>query len=180
MLELEQQQFELVRSIPWQEVFSSWRDDEAQQQRWIDHYQNRGFDSWDEWRGRHIALLKLAEREWFLYRIMNPLKSVPQFFGGPFKAWKKEHYGEKDTLAFAELARLPKIESNDVINEMVTNFPSPTMLIGLYKEDRIVIGEGMHRCCALALAARRGQLLEADITIALSDFSDDEILLLEQ
>jgi hypothetical protein len=175
MLTIDQKQFELIRSITWEEVVSSWRNDEAQQQRWIDHYRSRGFDSWDEWRGRHVAPLGLDKREWFLYRIIDPLKSVPRFLGGPFKAWKKEHYGEKDTLTFAELAALPKIDGNKTITAMVNDFPPPTMLIGLWQTDKIIIGEGMHRCCALALAARRSQRIEPEVTIALADFSNDKI-----
>lgn len=180
MIELNQHQFSFMRSIAWQEIFDSWRSDEAQQQRWVEHYKNRGFDSWDEWRGRHVAPLKLDAREWFLYRITKPLESVPQFFGGPFKSWKKEHYGDSDALTFAELAASSKIDANEVVNELVANFPSPTMLIGLWQKDRIIIGEGMHRCCALALAARRGLSINPEATIALADFSGDEISSLEQ
>lgn len=180
MLKPDQRQLSFIRPITWQEIFHSWQNDEAHQQRWIAHYKSRGFNTWNEWRNRHVAPLKLDERDWFLYRINNPLKTIPHFFGGPFKAWKKEHYGKHDALSFADLATSPKIITNPVINKLVDNFPSPTMLIGLWQKNRIVIGEGMHRCCAVALAAQRGLLIKPEVNIALADFSKDEIPLLEQ
>ncbi|HLD26273.1 MAG TPA: hypothetical protein VJC05_04505 [Candidatus Andersenbacteria bacterium] len=179
MLPVDPKQLTLLRPITWDEVFSTWRANEAQQPRWIEHYTSRGFTSWEEWRSRHVVPLRLDQREWVLYRIIDPLHSVPLFYGGPFTSWKQKHYGERDRLTFGELAALPAIDSHEVINAMVDNFPSPTQLIGLWQLGTITIGDGMHRCCALALAARRGRKITPEVTIALADFSGENLALLD-
>ncbi len=121
-------QFEYIRPTSWQEIFSSWKENEVHQERWIEHYKSRGFDSWEDWRNSGVAPLKPNERKWFLYRIVDPLKIVPDFWGGPFQSWKKEHYGDKETLTFAQLTALPSIAANKAIHEIANSFPPPLRL----------------------------------------------------
>lgn len=179
MLSLDPLNFEYLQETSWSEVFGYWRENEAHQARWSEHYTNLGFASWDEWRSNHVAPLTLDSRAWTLYRVVNPLQSIPDWYGGPFVSWKKQYYGDKDSLTFAELAQLPDIQQNPVIKELAAQFPVSTSLIGLVQNDRVVILEGMHRCCALALLASHGQHVTTNITIALTDFSGDSIPFLD-
>ncbi len=49
------------------------------------------------------------------------------------------------------------------------NFPGATTLSGLLTDQGIVIIEGMHRSCALALAAQNHKTVTTEIKICLAD-----------
>lgn len=175
MLRMDPKQFELMRSASWSEIFQTWRDNESRQPRWINHYTSHGYTSWEEWRQKGIEELKLSDREWFLYRILSPAQTIPNFWGGPFRSWREAHYGKKETLTFADLVKSPKISGHEIVKQLAAQFPGPTALIGLVQKEKVIIFEGMHRCCAVALVASWNQKISAQITIALTDFSDEEI-----
>ena len=58
-----------IRPISWPEIFATWKAGEAHQKSWQEHWQERGFESWDEWRQAYAAPLHPENLEWFLYKI---------------------------------------------------------------------------------------------------------------
>src|SRR5690349_9801703 len=92
MLSLDPDQFTLMRPLPWSEVWEIWRTNEANRAAWTQHFTSRGFKSWEEWRQNYINDFHCAERQWQLYRIVNPLQSIPNFHGGPFRTWIERYY----------------------------------------------------------------------------------------
>jgi hypothetical protein len=162
-----------IKPLTWNEVFALWRDGEATIPRWIEHYKNRGFSSWDEWRRNTLKDLQYKSLFWRLFEIEKPEASIPHFFGGPFRAWISNYYHGARTRTFEELANDSKIEGNKIIKQMVSGFPAETHLIGLRADEKVFIIEGMHRCCALALMARRKDEIRSKVLIALAEYSGE-------
>ena len=164
--------------ITWGKVFGFWRTNEASQPDWIRTYQEKGFNSWDDWRNTHAEQLKCKELEWHLYELTDSLKNVPSFYGGPFRTWIKYYYDRKETCRFSELANLEKIKSNKRVNSLVNNFPKETIIIGLALKNKIIIIEGMHRCCAIALINKNKKEFQSKIKIALAEYPEKNIPLI--
>ncbi|EKD46302.1 MAG: hypothetical protein ACD_68C00043G0007 [uncultured bacterium] len=165
----------LIKSLSWQEVFNFWRENEANEEHWKKHYQERGFSTWDEWRQTNVGPFKCAEKEWGLYEIEKPLEKIPTFFGGPFQGWMKNSYGGKNEKLFVELVELPDIQSHAGVLSISNNFPIDKTITGMIiQENKIVIIEGMHRCCAIALMARNKTPFSGTLKIALAK-SDTEL-----
>lgn len=167
MIMLDKNYFTLLKQINWEEVFDIWRQDEASLPNWIKHYQERGFSSWEEWRKTYTEPFKCAESKWNFYQLNQATKIVPDFYGGPFKSWVKHFYQGKDALTFSELINLLDLFQHPGIKRLASNFPKSTVLIGLIVNSKIIIIEGMHRCCAISLKAKKGEELKGDIKIAL-------------
>ncbi len=118
--------------------------------------------------------------KWKLYRIRDPLKTIPQHYGGPFRAWMKNYYGGKNRELFSELAKNHDVRESPRINEILHNFPAHAAFIGLNTNAGIVIIEGIHRGCALSLAKIQNIAINTDATIALADFYGKEIPIMGQ
>lgn len=161
---------EKIKSATWNEVFEIWKQNEANEPHWIELYKNRGFNSWEDWRINYIKPLGLSELSWDLYKINKPLETVPNFFGGPFKAWKEIFYKKRKTLKFSKLAKLPEIKMHQGILKIKENFPQKTAFIGIIVNGRIHIIEGMHRSAAVALLKEEKRELKSEIIIALSKY----------
>lgn len=166
----------------WDEVFALWREREGSREEWQQVAKEKGWDTWEEWRGNSASGFGAADREWFRYTIEDPLGAVPQFRVGPTKSWQKKFpEGEKNTYTFADAARLPVFQNNPKVKQILEDFPSPTEFIGVVLADKtIVLFEGHHRATAIALAAARGTDLTFDVlpTIALTLLAPgDETLL---
>jgi len=173
-LGIDRREFEFIKPLSWDGVFGRWSDLEADRPNWIEHYKSKGFSSWEEWRTTEIVEpLKLAERKWRLYRILDPTQNIPRFRGGPFKGWVERFYEGRSLPTFAELAKHQGIQTHKGINEIITNFPKESLLIAVVTNKGIVILEGMHRCCAIALAASQSFSIEANIDIALAEYEGD-------
>lgn len=142
---------EFVRTISWPEIFDAWRKGEAQQKSWKQHWEKRGFASWDEWRAEYAKPFHPETLKWFLYEIADPILELPKIYGVPSKSWIKKAYGGEKTKPFKDILELPIIKNNDKILAIKNGFPKETMLTGLVFEDKIVIVEGMHRAGALAI-----------------------------
>lgn len=142
--------FKLIRPIQWPEIFDAWRKGEAWQESWKQHWEERGFSSWDEWRTEYAKPFRPETLEWFLYEIADPTRALPEIYGVPSKSWIEKAYGGEKTKQFKDIAELPIIKDNDKILAIKNNFPAETMLTGLVSGDKIVIAEGMHRAGALA------------------------------
>ena len=163
----------LIEPLTWDQVFALWRDGEAALPRWINHYKSGGFASWDEWRSNTLKDVQYATLSWKLFRLENPVDSVPHFSGGPFRAWIKNYYQGRRTRTFEELAQDPKIQNNAIVKEMAAAFPAATNLVGLQVNGQIFIIEGMHRCCALAVMAAQKMELRSEVRIALAPYAGE-------
>jgi hypothetical protein len=162
-----------IKPLTWADVFSLWRDAESKLPHWVEHYTRSGFDSWDDWRTNTLRDLHCRDLEWALFEITDPLSVVPSFLGGPFRPWITRYYEGAKHRTFRELAKHPAVQGNAIIREMRANFPKETYLVGLRTARGIIIIEGMHRCCALALAAENGKAIESRVFIALAAFQGE-------
>ena len=162
-----------VKTLSWSEVFSIWRDGESFLPRWIAHYRNSGFASWDAWRTNTLKDLRYDGLSWVLFEIVDPLRHVPDFLGGPFRAWIAKYYDGRDSPAFREIVKTPALRGNQIVQEMAAQFPHETCIIGLQTDRGIVVIEGMHRCCALALVAETTQRIDSKVLIALARYSGE-------
>ena len=175
-----------LHPLPWDEVFSIWRETEANLPRWIEHYQKRGFNSWDEWRRDDVKGLEPEKFSWALYRVEQPALAIPSFRGGAFRSWIKNTYPSCPSFRlhadespyragelppFSEIVTVETVQKSDLVNAIMENPPQATTLIGLSTDDGIVILEGMHRCCAFTLMSTPSKLIPTEIQIALADFS---------
>lgn len=159
-----------VSPVEWSDVASEWKKREENRD-WRKHWTERGYASWEEWRGHRWDLLQCPEREWTLHACTDPAKAVPQWHGGPFASWA-ERYDGKVSESFAELVKHPKVLENDRIRSIANTLPTETYLVGLLWRQRILIFEGMHSCCGMALAASEGRPVTTDVKIAIADIHD--------
>jgi hypothetical protein len=166
---------EFIKKSDWQEVFDLWRAQEAHLEKWKIHYKERGYNSWEEWRKKGAEQFGCDKLDWGIYKIKNPLGSVPKFFGGPFAGWRDYFYNGKKTKSFAQLAQLKKVQEHKGITDIVKKFPKKTSLVGLIVKNKIFIIEGMHRSTAIALINKSKQKLNSDIIIALAKFNKKEL-----
>ncbi len=152
--------------ISWAKLWRAWEQREAKQPGWIRHYRQRGYPSWRAWRTKAYAKLRPGQRPWTLYAVSHPEQSVPTWFGGPFKGWRKHYRGRPVT--FRTLAGRRSIQTHGKILSLVRHFPPTTQLLGAVWRGRIVVIEGMHRATAIALAARKKRRLTTKMTIAIT------------
>lgn len=164
--------------LSWREVFGIWRANEAHESHWIHHYRERGFPSWDAWREDYAAPLSCSSRMWEVYRIRNPILTVPRLLGGPIRSWRRHYYNGRDRVTFGELANHPGIQAHTGLPKLLRAFPEATMVTGLLTDHGITIIEGMHRCTAIALAAQRRQKLRCLLTIAVADARGESLPLI--
>ena len=171
---------EKVKDLSWEDVFEIWRQNEGSNPKWIEHAKENGFASWEEWRNMYAKDLNLAERNWTLYKITDPLKTIPTFRGGPFKTWIQRHYGGHPRPTFAELAQREDMQNNKDNVNILDNFPQETTITGLKQDASVIIIEGMHRCVAIALAAQQGKELDTTVHITLADATGEELPVIGQ
>ena len=170
MLNLNPQQFRHLKPLTWEGVFAIWRDNEASNPKWIEHYTSRGYSSWEEWRTATHAPIKGSQLEWHLYEVLDPLATIPHFRGGPFKSWKRMYFEGKDSPRFADLVQHPGLQHHEGLEALITDFPPETTISGLLAGGDVYTIEGMHRCCAIALAAERGLTLTTELKLILAEF----------
>ena len=96
--------------------------------------------------------------------------------------YNKEQDGETvrsalKSLQFKELAQRTELQQDTLIQEIIQNFPKEPTLIGLIKDNRIIIIEGMHRCIALTVAQSSGIEITSDMSIILAEFNAELPLL---
>lgn len=178
MSRVDPKEFRRIERLTWEDVFNLWRNNEIHLPHWRRYYKTKGHKSWEEFRRPVGKTLKLDGRAWYIYEITNPLKTVPKLLGGPYKEWRNyiPSYGKRRIPPFSHIARYPVIKDHKTINQIRRKFPKDVVLIGLATEDGITIIEGMHRCCAMALAAKRGENPDTKVTIALARYSMKKLL----
>lgn len=161
-----------IRPIQWVEIFDTWRKGEASQESWKKHWEERGFDSWDEWRTVYAEPLNPGKLEWFLYSFKDPIKDLPFIYGTPTHSWIDKAYKGEKTMQFADIVKLPIIAENDKVAAVKNNFPKETILTGIIYTDKIILIEGMHRACALANWDKENQL-NGEVKIALASWNKE-------
>jgi hypothetical protein len=164
-----------IRSVSWAEVFAIWRANEASNPKWIEHYHQKGFSSWEAWREATHAPLQCSTLEWTLYQIKTPLLSIPSFRAGPFKSWQREYFQGLEIPTFKKLVQHPGLQNHAGLKDLLAHFPQATTITGLITEDGIVVIEGLHRCCAVALAAQQHKPLQTEVQIALAPWLDRSV-----
>jgi hypothetical protein len=176
MSELKNINLKLIKPLTWPDVFAIWRQNEDYpDSHWIKLWQERGFKSWQDWRASYIKPLGLDELPWGLYEITDPLQAIPLFHGGSFRSWIKMFYQGRDNPTFTELAEKPEIQAHQGILNMLASFPAQTTITAVVINDEAYVVEGMHRCAALALAAKQGKKLDTRVKVALAQYNQDKL-----
>ncbi len=177
-------QLRFIKLVAWDDVFSVWKANEGSDPVWQEFAtKEKGFDSWEAWRGHQTSLFRAPEREWKLYELSDPNLLVPTFRIGPFQGWQK-HFEEKNVHTFEDLVRDHRVwvQENVGVKARREQFPGGTQFIGLYFEDSgaIVLYEGHHRAAAIALAIAEGNpiVFTKPPTIALASIPGDGSTLL--
>ncbi len=182
-------------SVDWAAVFAIMRATEKHQVHWKLHYTEKKYPSWEAWREATIGAILNLNPSWKLCSVPDPLDEVPTWYGGLFKAWEMSYYRGQPTRTFSELTRfrIGKVEEMEFpqeraisehpyVQQLIQSFPSPTTVVALRQADgRIIVVEGMHRCAAIAVAARDSKirpLFETELFVAIGDIGDQPIPLL--
>lgn len=156
-----------LRPTTWPAVYQEWYRQEGRQSDWGRYLRQLGYSSWREWREDVIVKpFRLTKRTWMLYRVTDP-RMVLDWYGGPFPSWQKAHYRRAQTRSFAWLVKNGRILQRQKIKKFNT-IPKSMKLFGFRYRNRIVVLDGMHRCCALAIRVARGQAVKTKIIIALA------------
>lgn len=175
---MDSREFEFLKPLSWAEAFRLWENDESSLSHWVEHYTRRGFNSWRDWRIDSVKELGAEGLGWQLHRVLNPTRSVPRFRGGPFRSWIERIYGGSIAPTFMEIIRHPAIQGSDRVSQIIAQFPQTTFMLGLIWNGSVVIIDGMHRCCAIAIAAQNGTPIAAEVNIALASFEGSSLPLL--
>jgi hypothetical protein len=178
-------QLKYLNNVSWQEVFDVWKENEGSDPVWQTFAKTeKGWDTWEQWRGYQSSILGADEREWKLYEIPDPNQTVPKFLIGPFPGWQKL-FEEKNVHTFEDIVRdkTEWVKENIGIKTRRENFPQSTQFIGLYLEDKqkIVMYEGHHRSAAISLAVFENYpiVFTSSPTIALTTITGDSSKLLD-
>ena len=161
---------EYVHDIEWQDIFAVWRAYEAYQKMWQEHWQERGFQSWDQWRQNYIAPIKPIEKEWSVWQVKKPTIDFLEIYGVPSKGWQQNVYPSGvNTLPLKEIIELTGVnpDKNEKVEAVKKNFPYQTMLTGIIHQDKIILVEVMHR--ALALVTMSEGDIKGDVVLALAE-----------
>ncbi|MBI2064099.1 MAG: hypothetical protein HYT66_00030 [Candidatus Yanofskybacteria bacterium] len=168
-MDLDKEQFEFVRPLKWIDVLDIWRNNEINEGHWKEYYQAKGFKSWENWRKKYIDAYASLGKDWYLAKVKDPILSVPSFRGGNYKGWKENIYEGRELPTFREMKEHPAAAG------FLKNLPRETTIIALNTDIGIVIIEGMHRCAAIAKAAKEGMPLNLDLYIAMTNVDKEEI-----
>lgn len=165
---------EYIKPVQWKEISDEWREMEAGQAMWKEHWEKRGFSSWDEWRKAYAAPLEPTKLNWQLFKIKKPLKDFPKIYGVPSRSWIDNNYGGEKLKVLKEIIELPYVKQHAKVIDIKNNFPGETMMTGLIFQDKIILVEGMHRALALA-GWTNPEPPKTEITIALAQWNQPEI-----
>src|SRR3989338_4331145 len=166
---LDLSQFELVKPLTWEEVFEIWQSNEINDVHWEKYWKEKRFNSWYEWRKKYIEPIAALDKQWKLVKVVEPLKSVPNFHGGPYTGWDKNFYEGRDLPTFAEM------KENPTAAGYLKNLPPETTILAWNTEIGVIVIEGMHRCAAITKASKDGVDLKFELYVAIADCSRSEI-----
>jgi hypothetical protein len=177
-----------IQNTTWPEVFEGWRAREANNPGWIECATKiKGWPDWEAWRAFTARQIDAASRDWKFFQFTDPLDEIPDMLVGPYSGWQKR-VANKNQTTFSELLEIPaqneEFSRHSGILNILNGLPFATELIGIVRKDRnkIVCLDGHHRATAIALAKKKGQMIdfsETLITIALTELAAEECSLLD-
>ena len=152
-----------LKNVSWGDVFRVWKSQEGSAPSWREVAREKGWSSWEAWRGNQAEKFGCSEKEWKLYEILKPNEIIPKFRVGPFKVWQAD-FQEKNKHTFEDFARTAteKLRKNGGVARMPGNFPFESQMIGIFFErtNEIILFEGHHRAAAVALAVHDGKPID--------------------
>lgn len=164
---------ELMYEITWQEVMAVWRVGEAAQQQWKEHWQERGYASWQQWRTDYTKPLEPQSIDWHVYEIKD-LTVLSGMYGAPTRGWINKCYKGGETRRLGDSIVQDFVKENEKVNAIKKNPPYQTMITGILHGKDIILVEGMHRALAIHdLGANEDY--SGNITIALGIYSGDSV-----
>lgn len=169
---LDSPHYEFIKTLTWDEVFEFWRANEESNPAWIRHWQSKGFATWEDWRRTFAEPWHCEKRQWELCKVINPLDIVLDWHGGPLRTFRKYFYQGQDFATFKDIVTGPNIQQHPGYQKMLRmfdDFPGTTTMSAFLTDQGIVMAEGMHRGCALALAALNHKSITAEIFLAVAD-----------
>jgi hypothetical protein len=165
---LEKKNFQKIRLLTWEEVFSFWFDNEGTNPDWINTAKERGFNSWSDWRMQAYALpFGCNKADWSLYEVEHPEEIIGDFYGGPFSTWIRKFYEGKREQKFSKLAKNIKLQESKKIQNIIANFPVDKIIICLELNKNIYVIEGMHRSTSLAIMKEKGIKAQEKVLFAI-------------
>ena len=76
-------------------------------------------------------------------------------------------------MKFKDMAKDSKLQNNPSVLAIVKKFPEKSTLIGIKKNDNIILIDGMHRCSVIAVAHEIGAAIHTNLSIILAEFPGD-------
>lgn len=177
-----------LEDTSWDDVFEKWRGREAADPGWIQcATEVKGWPDWESWRRFSAELLGAEQLEWRRYLVENPEIELPALLVGPFQGWQNR-LNVKNAASFADMMADPVqaafFSQHEKVRSMMANFPAPTELIAVQRDDsgKIVCIEGHHRSAAVALGTVLGQAVQftGPVTLALARLPTERVQVLEE
>jgi len=167
----------------WDNIFSHWEELEGHSPDWLAVAQAKGFETWKQWCQAWVAQFQAPQRSWQTYAIENPLQTIPNFLIGPTQGWQK-HFAidEQNKHTFQTLVQRVNFEHNSKVQAIINDFPTSSQYFGiLLPSHEVVLIEGHHRACALAVLEQQGGSLDLseNLIIHLTQFKTGEQALLD-
>ncbi len=163
----------LLKKLTWKEVFEMWRQDEEHLEHWKAYWHAKGFKSWADWRMEQVRATGADKLKWQLYDVADPINTICTWKGGPTTTWLKYFYAPlgksaQDLPTFAELATSPAVANHYYVRDLTKTFPKETTLMAIKTAQGIVVVQGLHRACAIALSAAWGNPVKTKVRVALA------------
>lgn len=167
-MELRYEHFGFVGVRTWQQVLGTWAQQELTNDVWQAECARRGM-TWFEWRKSTIDFFQLERRRWVVLQVRRPMVVVPRLRGGEHPDWERLYYDGQRCPTFSWLAANSTVESNPMVQRALASFPPRSTIIAVERGGSAVVVDGMHRCSALAFAARNGAAVAANLTLAIGE-----------
>lgn len=177
-----------VKNTIWEEVFSKWEKEEANNPDWI-HCATKikGWSDWKSWRKFSASQIGADKRSWQVFEFTDPINEVPEMLVGPYTGWQSR-LSKENAETFNNLLDIPEqyafFSKHNKIISIMNDLPFPTELIGVIRDDtnEIVCIEGHHRAVAIALAKKKNRQIDfgRDIRIALTHLQKNEVFILNE
>lgn len=164
---------EYIGPIEWEEIFSVWKQGEVGQESWQRHWKERGFASWEDWRRNYVAPLFPEKLQWYLFQVSEFSEDFLSLNGVPSRSWIEKCYNGEKIKRLEDIIVHSIVKNNEKIEDIINNFPKETMLTGIVKDGKIILIEGMHRACALAVMLKNKEKINSNLKIALAEFSGE-------
>ena len=177
-----------VKNTTWEEVFSGWEKEEADNPDWI-HCATKikGWSDWKSWRKFSASQIGADKRSWQIFEFTDPINEVPEMLVGPYTGWQSR-LPKKNTGTFNDLLNIPEqygfFSKHNKVISIMDNLPFSTELIGVIRDDinKVVCVEGHHRAVAITLAKKKNKRINfgREIKIALTRLQKNEVFVLDK